>query len=65
MYVATGQRLRAQAVRLGPDHGSAGVEVLAGLVADDRVALDPIRAGLAGARAAGTQAPAAAGSAAR
>ena len=42
-----------KAVRLGPDHGSAGIEVLAGLGPDDRVALDPVRAGLAGARAAG------------
>jgi len=65
VYVATANGFALKAVRLGPDHGSAGVEVLAGLVADDRVALDPIRAGLAGARAAGTQAPAAAGSAAR
>ncbi|NTV88546.1 MAG: hypothetical protein HGA21_17635, partial [Burkholderiaceae bacterium] len=46
------------AVRLGPDHGAAGVEVLAGLGPDDRVALDPVRAGLAGARAAGAAAPA-------
>lgn len=65
VYVATANGFALKAVRLGPDHGSAGVEVLAGLIADDRVALDPIRAGLAGARAAGTQAPAAAGSAAR
>lgn len=39
-----------RAVRLGPDHGEAGVEVLSGVKAGDRVALDPIRAGLAGAR---------------
>ena len=65
VYVATASGFALKAVRLGPDHGSAGVEVLAGLVADDRVALDPVRAGLAGARAAGAPAPAAAGSAAR
>lgn len=39
-----------RAVRLGADHGAAGVEVLAGLTSGDRVALDPARAGLAGAR---------------
>lgn len=41
-----------KAVRLGADHGAAGVEVLAGLRPDDAVALDPVRAGLAGARVA-------------
>jgi len=39
-----------RAVRAGAGHGEAGVEVLAGLKAGDRVALDPVRAGLAGAR---------------
>lgn len=38
-----------RAVRTGAAHGSAGVEVLAGLKAGDRVALDPVRAGLSGA----------------
>lgn len=38
-----------RAVRTGAVHGSAGVEVLAGLKAGDRVALDPVRAGLTGA----------------
>jgi hypothetical protein len=37
-------------VRLGADHGAAGVEVLAGLGSEDRVAVDPVKAGLAGAR---------------
>ncbi len=37
-----------KAVRLGATHGGA-VEVLAGLKAGERVALDPVRAGLAGA----------------
>lgn len=38
-----------RAVRTGASHGAAGLEVLAGLKAGDRVALDPVRAGLAGA----------------
>lgn len=38
-----------RAVRTGNSHGDAGMEVLAGLRAGDRVALDPVRAGLAGA----------------
>ncbi|MGQ9724514.1 MAG: efflux RND transporter periplasmic adaptor subunit [Tepidimonas sp.] len=39
-----------RAVRVGVDHGEAGVEVLSGVQAGDRVALDPVRAGLAGAQ---------------
>ena len=39
-----------RAVRLGAVHGAAGYEVLAGLTSGDRVALEPLRAGLAGAR---------------
>lgn len=38
-----------RAVRTGSSHGDTGTEVLAGLKAGDRVALDPVRAGLAGA----------------
>jgi RND family efflux transporter MFP subunit len=38
-----------RAVRTGNSHGNDGMEVLAGLKAGDRVALDPVRAGLAGA----------------
>ncbi len=38
-----------RAVRTGAAHGAAGVEILAGLKAGDRVALDPVRAGLSGA----------------
>lgn len=45
---AAGFSLRA--VRTGAGHGAAGLEVIAGLKAGDRVALDPVRAGLAGAR---------------
>lgn len=40
-----------RAVRLGASHGAAGVEVLSGVKAGDRVALDPVRAGLSGAQA--------------
>jgi RND family efflux transporter MFP subunit len=65
VYVATPNGFALKAVRLGPDHGSAGIEVLAGLGPDDRVALDPVRAGLAGARAAGAGAAAKPASAAR
>ncbi len=39
-----------KAVRLGADHGAAGVEVVAGLAPEDQVAIDPVRAGLTGAR---------------
>lgn len=39
-----------RAVRLGASHGDAGVEVLSGLQAGERVAVDPVRASLAGAR---------------
>jgi membrane fusion protein, multidrug efflux system len=42
-----------RAVRTGATHGDAGVEILAGLKAGDRVALDPVRAGLGGAMPAG------------
>lgn len=41
-----------RAVRVGTSHGEAGVEVLSGVKAGERVALDPVRAGLAGAQAA-------------
>lgn len=36
-------------VRLGQNFGAEGVEVLAGIAPGERVATDPIRAGLAGA----------------
>jgi RND family efflux transporter MFP subunit len=39
-----------KAVRLGADHRGDAVEVLAGLSAADSIALDPVRASLAGAR---------------
>jgi len=50
VYVVAGNGFALKAVRLGADHGVDGVEVLAGLQDSDRVALDPIKAGLAGAQ---------------
>lgn len=50
VYLATDAGFVLRAVRTGARHGDAGVEVLAGLRAGDRVAIDPVRAGLAGAR---------------
>ncbi len=49
VYVAQGTGFVLKPVRVGNDHGSAGIEVLAGLGANDRVALDPVRAGMTGA----------------
>ena len=62
VYVARGTGEQAgfnlRAVRLGADQGAEGIEVLAGLKAGEVVALDPLRAGVAGARpAAPTPAP--------
>lgn len=50
VYVASGTGFALKAIRLGADHGSDGVEVVAGLVNGDRVALDPAKAGLLGAK---------------
>lgn len=52
VYAVSGQGFVLKAIRLGADHGAAGIEVVAGLTPADQVALDPVRAGLAGARAA-------------
>lgn len=52
VYVATERGFVLRAVRLGADHGADGVEIVAGLAAGERVALDPVKAGLAGAVAA-------------
>ena len=57
VYVASGKGFVLKAVRLGADHGPDGVEVAAGLSAGDLVALDPVRAGLAGATAGPAAAP--------
>ena len=50
VYVVAGKGFALKAVRLGADHGADGVEVVAGLMAGDRVALDPVKAGLTGAQ---------------
>jgi RND family efflux transporter MFP subunit len=50
VYVASGKQFVLKAIRLGADQGPAGVEVLVGLTAGERVALDPVKAGLAGAQ---------------
>jgi RND family efflux transporter MFP subunit len=47
VYVATAGGFSLRAVRLGTSPGLDGVEVLAGIVPGDVVALDPIRAGFA------------------
>lgn len=49
VYAVQGRQFVLKAVRLGAERGAAGVEVLAGLKAGERVALDPVAAGLAGA----------------
>jgi RND family efflux transporter MFP subunit len=46
-----------RALRLGSNHGAAGYEVLSGLSGNERVALDPVRAGLSGARVGATTQP--------
>ena len=51
VYVVSGKGFALKAVRLGADHGLDGVEVAAGLLVGDRVAIDPVKAGLAGALA--------------
>jgi membrane fusion protein, multidrug efflux system len=50
VYVVQGNGFALRAVRLGADHGSEGVDVLAGLKPGDRVSADALRAGLASAR---------------
>lgn len=58
VYVASGKGFVLKAVRLGSDHGAEGIEVAVGLSEGDRVALDPVKAGLAGAQpASGNAAP--------
>ena len=56
VYVAQGPSFSLRAVRLGPDRGDAGVEVVAGLRGGERIAVDALKAGLSGATpAAGVQ----------
>lgn len=50
VYVASDAGFSLKAIRLGAEHGTQGIEVLAGLSETDQVALDPVRAGLAGAK---------------
>jgi RND family efflux transporter MFP subunit len=56
VYVVSGKGFSLKAIRLGLAHGAQGIEVLAGLSETDRVALDPVRAGLAGAQPAASAA---------
>jgi len=51
VYAVSDKGFVLKAVRLGGDHGPQGFEVLAGLKDKDQVALDPVKAGLAGAQA--------------
>jgi len=50
VYVAGGPGFVMRVVRLGRQLGQGQVEVLAGLLPQDRVALDPVQAGLLGAQ---------------
>lgn len=50
VYAVQGERFVLKAVRLGARLGDSGYELLAGLQRGERVALDPVRAGLVGAR---------------
>lgn len=50
VYVVAGSGFALKAIRLGADRAGDGVEVVAGLQAGERVAIDPIKAGLAGAQ---------------
>lgn len=49
VYVVQDQRFVLRAVRPGADRGAAGIEIMAGLKAGERVAADAVKAGLAGA----------------
>ncbi len=52
VYVAQDKGFAMKLVRLGADHGSAGVEVWAGLKDGDLIAVDAVQAGMKGAHAA-------------
>jgi membrane fusion protein, multidrug efflux system len=59
VYVqGSGQGFVLRAVRLGTRQGAAGIEVVAGLAAGERVALDPVAAGMAPAPSGAPNAPA-------
>ena len=50
VYVAAKRGFTLRAVRLGADHGAQGIEIVAGLMVGEHVALDPVKAGLSGAQ---------------
>ena len=52
VYAVSGKGFVLKAIRVGADHGPDGIEVAVGLSAGEQVALDPVKAGLAGAQAA-------------
>ena len=52
VYVAQENGFAMKLVRLGADHGSAGVEILAGLKDGDLIAVDAVQAGMRGAHVA-------------
>jgi RND family efflux transporter MFP subunit len=52
VYVATANGFSLRAVRLGAAQGADGIEVLAGVMEGDVIALDPVRAGFSNANAA-------------
>lgn len=54
VYVASPKGFTLKAVRVGASHGADGVEIVAGLMPGDQVALDPVKATLAGAQATAT-----------
>ena len=47
VYVVSGKGFALRAVRLGISHGTQGVEILAGLAEGEKIALNPVQAGLA------------------
>jgi multidrug efflux pump subunit AcrA (membrane-fusion protein) len=52
VYVAQENGFAMKLVRLGADHGSAGVEIWAGLKDGDLIAIDAVQAGMRGAHVA-------------
>jgi hypothetical protein len=52
VYVAQENGFAMKLVRLGADHGSAGVEIWAGLKEGDLIAVDAVQAGMRGAHVA-------------
>jgi hypothetical protein len=52
VYAVQGNGFAMKMVRLGADHGSAGVEIWAGLKEGDLIAIDAVQAGMKGAHVA-------------